>query len=328
LPADLKKNIQPEIIKKDSSLILNLAAAKKPLSIKELKKYHWALVIPLILKNKLIGLLCLEPKMSGDAFSNTDLQLLNTLSSQTAIAVENASVYEKERKLSEAKSEFISAASHRLRTPLSVTKWALSLLEEDKQSLNPQQRELVEKALISNETMTKLANDLLSVAHIEEKKAAANCLPSNIENLINDIILECQPDIMAKELSINFEKTAEPLPQASIDYNQIKIAFANIIRNAIIYTPKKGKITVSLKLVDDNQSILFSVQDTGIGIAQSDQEQIFDKFFRSAKAISCHPDGTGLGLFIAKLIIKQHKGKIWFKSAPDKGATFFAKIKI
>ena len=132
----------------------------------ELEKYQWALVIPLILKNKLIGLLCLGPKMSGDAFSNTDLQLLNTLSSQTAIAVENASVYEKERKLSETKSEFISVASHRLRTPLSVTKWALSLLEEDKQNLSPKQNELIQQAFAGNNIMIKLINDLLSISKI------------------------------------------------------------------------------------------------------------------------------------------------------------------
>ena len=111
-----------------------------------------------------------------------------------------------------------------------------------------------------------------------------------------------------------------------LDAEKAKLAFQNIIDNAVRYTSLNGQITISLKIVDKN--IEFSVEDSGVGVPENQQARIFTKFFRGANAVRMNTEGSGLGLFIAKNIVEAHGGKIWFKSEENKGTTFYISFPI
>ena len=343
-----EKKLKPIFIKESSSLIRYSQESKKPIileeisyqitnqtvkekeklkELQEIKKQmedlKITLVIPLFLKEKLTGLLNLGEKLSGEAFSTTDLELLTTLANQTAIALENAQVYEKERALSRLKSEFVSVAAHRLRTPLSIIKWALSLLRENLKSLSAEQRDLLARATLSNEKMIALVNNLLDVARIEEGQVVYHFTPTQLVDLIEEVLADFKQALEEKKIILSFKKPRQTLSLVKIDPERMKTVLQILIENAIIYSHSKGKIILTLQLNPQNKKeVLFSIEDTGIGIPKEAQVHIFDKFFRAKNALLMETEGTGLGLFIAKAIIEKHGGRIWFKSEEGKGTTF------
>lgn len=294
---------------------------------KDLDKGRWALSLPLISKDKLTGLLNLGPKLSGDVYSNTDLDLLTIMANQTAVAVENSSIYQREKEISQIKSDFISIASHKFRTPLSVVKWALQILKEDSNKLSRDQKELLDKSIQSNNAMIKLVNNLLNVSRIEENKFGFNFIPTKIEDLISSIIKDLYPEIEKRKVELIFEKGDNLLPELNIDQTMMKIVLENIITNAIYYSPNK-KARVNISLSPNKKFILITVEDKGIGIPKNEQKRLFEKFYRSSNAIKLETEGTGLGLFISQRIVRRHGGEITFKSDEGKGSTFWIKLPI
>jgi len=328
----LKKQRQPLILEEISHQVITKGVEEKKLKEleqieRQMKQLNIALSIPLILKGKLIGLLNLGAKLSGDAFSTTDLELLSILANQTAIALDNASVYERERELSQLKSQFVSVAAHRLRTPLSVIKWAASLLKETKCS--QEQRDLIEKTFIANERMINLVNDLLDVSRIEEGKVIYNLALVRIEDVVEESLKDFKQALAQKDIRFSFKKPKEPLPKIRADIQRMKSAISTLLENAITYTNKGGRIKITLELNPKNQKeILFSIKDNGIGIPESAKPHIFEKFFRARNAIKHETEGTGLGLFIAKSIIEEHQGRIWFESKENQGTTFWVGLPV
>jgi two-component system, OmpR family, sensor histidine kinase VicK len=128
-------------------------------------------------------------------------------------------------------------------------------------------------------------------------------------------------------INIEFRQPSKNIPAVQLDVDKFRIAAANIIENAILYTPKNGHVTVVVSR-DQKKSILFYVQDSGIGISQKEIPLIFTRFFRGRQASSLNMNGSGLGLFIAKNIIEKHGGKIWVESEIDKGTTVYFTIPI
>ncbi len=224
------------------------------------------------------------------------------------------------KKLDEAKSEFISIASHQLRTPLSAVKgYAAMLLEEVK---DPERKDALNKIFLSNERLIKLVNDLLNLSRIERGKLQFNFKERQLADILDSVVAEFQMLAVKRGLKINYERVN--LPLLKIDEDKLRQVFINIIDNAIKYT-LKGKITVKTYL--DEDSVTIAVRDTGVGMKQEDINSIYEKFQRGKTGIDICPSGTGIGLYIAHKIVEAHNGRIWAESkGVNQGSTFYVKL--
>ncbi|MBU1292353.1 PAS domain-containing protein [Patescibacteria group bacterium] len=225
------------------------------------------------------------------------------------------------KEIERLKTEFVSIAAHQLRTPLSAIKWSLKmLLDGDVGSLMPEQLDFLKKGYESNERMITLVNDLLNVARIEEGRFVYDLTSQSLEEIIKKEIDELSKVIAKKKIKLIFDKPKRTLPKVEVDKEKISIVIQNLLDNAIRFNNPGGKVTISMEYDKINLKVI--VKDDGIGIPKDQQKRIFDKFFRTNNAIRLETEGTGLGLFICKNIIKAHGGRIWFESEKDKGSIF------
>ncbi len=234
--------------------------------------------------------------------------------------------FDKLAQANKMKTEFVSIASHQLRTPLSAMRWTLNLLNDSKPP-NPVEQQASYLALIkeSNDRMIRLVNDLLDVSRIEMGKIILNPRQVNLYILIQKIIASFSPLATASNIEISLEAD-ETLPNAFVDPEKISLVIQNLIDNALKYTKGKGSIKISA--LADGRYVKVAVKDTGVGIPESQQKHIFQKFFRSDNIMKHQTVGTGLGLFIAKAIVEESNGKIWFDSKEGQGTTFFFTLPI
>jgi signal transduction histidine kinase len=236
---------------------------------------------------------------------------------------------EKLRLMDQTKDDFISMASHQLRTPLTSVKGYVSMvLDGDAGKITPLQRKLLNQSFISSQRMVYLISDLLNVSRLRTGKFVIEPIPCNLSKVIRDEIDQLQETAKGRNLELAFNKP-EHFPTLMLDETKIRQVIMNFIDNAIYYTPSGGKIQVNL--VDKPRTIEFSVTDNGIGVSKAEQHHLFTKFFRAQNAKRARPDGTGLGLFMAKKVVVAQGGAIVFKSQENKGSTFgftFAKDKL
>ena len=224
-------------------------------------------------------------------------------------------------KLNKMKNEFISVASHQLRTPLSAMRWqAELLLAKMSDGLSDKQKEKIANIDMLSLRMTRLVNDLLDVAKIDQGRLNIVVKEINVMDCLAGILQEIIiPLATAKEIKVIFEDKKD-LPLVMADCDKIKLVFENLLSNAVKYTLKEGKIEINYK--KDGDFVLFEIKDNGVGIPFSQQDQVFSKFFRSSNVVRYQTEGTGLGLYIAKSIIEQSGGKLWFESEENVGTTF------
>lgn len=223
-------------------------------------------------------------------------------------------------RINKIKSEFVSIVSHQLRTPLSAIKWETELfLSKFKKELNKKQVKDIENIANLNQRMIKLVNDLLDVARIDQNRLIIRKEKFNFSKILEDIVKEFSP--LAKnhniEITLNIKKR---LPLAFADPNKIKLAVENLLTNSIKYTNSGGKIEI--KLFKEADNLVFEIKDSGVGIPEEQLKRVFEKFFRSDNAVKYQTEGTGLGLYIAKNIIDQSGGKMWFQSMEKVGSVF------
>jgi len=233
--------------------------------------------------------------------------------------------YEKLKVLNRTKSEFISMASHQLRTPLSAIKGYISMIIEGTYGeLPPKIKERMKNIFYSNERLIKIINDLLSISKIELGKMELEKTPIQIEDLVQSCYNEMEIEAKKKGLKFIFEKPETPLPKIELDSLKIRQVILNLIDNAIRYT-QQGEI--NLKLVKTNSSILFLVKDTGGGLTKEEEKDIFEGFTRGSAGLNFFIEGSGLGLYIAKKFLELHNGKIWAESqGKNKGSTFYLEL--
>ncbi len=226
--------------------------------------------------------------------------------------------FEKVAEASEIKSNFLSAVSHQLRSPIINLKWALDILEEEEDI--EKQKKYIKNLKENVKRITELTENFFIASRIEEKELSSEKEEVDFQKIVEETISRFKIFTEDSDIKIVFNK-AEKLPSLSIDKSQIKLIIENLIDNAICYSKKGGEINISVEYKENR--IYFSIKDSGIGIPKEEQKHIFDKFFRAKNSKEKNKKGIGLGLFIVKSIIEKEKGKVWFQSELGKGTTFF-----
>lgn len=229
-------------------------------------------------------------------------------------------------KLDQAKSEFVSVTTHQLRTPLSAIKWTFHMIKNGEFGpVTPDQKTFLDKGFESAEHVIAIVNDLLNVDYIEANKDEYKFLPTDLTDLIGKIATEFQTRAKDKGLELKIIKPSSTLPAIQLDPIKVSVVVENLIDNALKYTKQGGQVTVQInddKVNSARPSVEVVIADSGIGIPVADHSKIFQRFFRSPSAVKVVTDGSGLGLFIAKDIVENHGGEIWFTSKENEGTQF------
>jgi len=228
------------------------------------------------------------------------------------------------QQLDHLKDEFVSLASHELRTPMTAIKSYLWLFLESKNlPLNDKQKTYIERAYQATDRLITLVNDMLNVSRIESGRMNINLKPFNMVKLINEVTDELKPTAIKQKISLNIEIDELNLPEVTADQNKIREVIINLIGNSLKFTDENGKITI--KLFKQKDSMVIQIKDTGKGIKAEDMPKLFHKFqtVGSNYLTKNNSQGTGLGLYLSKSIVELHKGKIWAESEGEgKGSIF------
>jgi len=305
-------------------------------------------LVPLNVKDETIGLIALSVKESNDTYNSEDLQVLEIVEAEAAIAIKNAQLYEETKhfaitlqqeverqtaelqktnielkKLDKTKSEFLSFASHQVKAPMSIVKGYASLILDG--TLGPASakiKDVITKVRNSSDKMILLVNNLLDLRRIEENRMEYNFEEADVVELVKNIVSEMSLLAKNKKLKLSFYSSVDKA-KARIDIQKISQVVQNLIDNAIRYT-EEGWVKVNVK--KQANDIIISVSDTGRGISEELKAKLFSQFTRD-EVVKKEMQGTGLGLYIAKQIVLAHQGEIWAESKGlGKGASFYVKL--
>jgi len=308
-------------------------------------KVDTALLVRLETSNGLLGYMLFGFKVSGNVYTPQDVELASIAAGELAIAVQNALRFEeishfnetlqgqvreatgelresnkKLKSLDEAKDEFISMASHQLRTPLTSVKGYLSMvLEGDAGKLNPTQHQLLEQAFASAQRMVYLISDFLNVSRLQTGKFTIERTPVILSNVVQQEVKQLKTTAESRNLTLECNVPSN-FPVLQLDESKLRQAIMNFIDNAIFYSRPGGVIKIDL--IKTGTDLALTVQDSGIGVPMSERHHLFTKFYRATNARTARPDGTGIGLFMAKKVVVAHGGSIIFNSVEGKGSTF------
>lgn len=347
-------------VRDDSDYEAALASAKtlnKPLLVtdelssrhkrvsEKLDEVNIALISRLQTHQEVVGYLVCGPKSRGDALTSQDIELIRVASGELAVAVQNALRFDeishfneklkqeieeataqlresnrKLKKLDEAKDEFISMASHQLRTPLTSVKGYISMvMEGDAGRLTGPQQKLLQEAFTAAQRMVYLIGDFLNVSRLQTGRFMLESKRTDLAQIVNEEVTQLSSTAARRNITVQYHHPVQ-FPIVTLDENKMRQVIMNFIDNAIFYS--RPSSTVDVTLVNTGHEIRFEVHDTGIGVPQSEQHKIFSKFFRAENARRVRPDGTGIGLFMAKKVIAAHGGSMIFESKENKGSTF------
>ena len=328
--------------KKDKIVLTDFLEDKKIQHM--LQSHKIALVMPLRHSDKITGYVMLGDHLGG-YYAERDMTVLTSVSNELIIAIQNAlSLHEvkelnatlqqridvatKElrssnaqlRHLDEVKDEFISMASHQLRTPLTSVKGYISmLLDGDVGTVTPQQQKVLSEAYNSSERMVRLIADFLNVSRLQTGKFIIEKTRVDVKKLVEHEVANLK--IMASSRDMTLDLTVpENALWLEADEAKLREVVMNFIDNAMYYSPAGSLIKIELKQRGD--TLEFTVKDKGIGVPEAEQAQLFHKFYRATNARRQRPDGTGVGLYLARRVMTAHGGKMIFASREGKGSTF------
>jgi signal transduction histidine kinase len=309
-----------------------------------LKSYQIEFVMPLKRGEDIIGFLFLSKKAKL-AYSKADIRMVTDIKTELAIAVQNAVSLDAVKQLNAhlqqridastdqlqrsndqlrgldvAKDEFVSMASHQLRTPLTSVKGYISMvLEGDGGKITKMQKQLLGEAFASSERMVHLINDFLNVSRVQTGKFMIDRHEVDFVKLVRQEVSQLKRTAEMRDLNLVMDLPKEPIPM-QLDEGKIRQVVMNFIDNAIYYSKPETEITI--KVSQTQREVLLEVSDYGIGVPAKQQASLFTKFFRADNARTQRPDGTGVGLYLAKTVIDGHDGSIIFKSKEGQGSTF------
>ena len=292
----------------------------------ELEEIPASLIVPLKIENKLIGILLLGEKVSGDIFDGQELEVLGVLANQAAISLENARLYEglssSNARLMEAsrlKSQFLANMSHELRTPLnSVIGFSKVLLNRLDGDLNDRQEAYVRSVHNSSTHLLQLINGILDFSRSEAGKLEMRAEDVDLHELVDECVETSLPLVRDKRLKIERDVALE-LPPVHADRTKVKQILLNLLSNAIKFTTT-GRIVVTVR--PEGDAVHVSVADSGIGIRSADIDRLFEPFHRLDNPLAREAGGTGLGLALSKRFVELHGGRIWAESREAQGSTF------
>ncbi len=228
--------------------------------------------------------------------------------------------------ISHSKSDLIAVVAHQLRAPLSAIRWILgSLADQDYGPVNDKQKELITKGTSTTAELVSLVDDILDVSKIEEAKFDYNFEKVNVPDMIAKITDSLKEKALKRKINLISDLPKEKL-EATFDQERMKMVITNVIDNAINYSKEGG--SVGIKAEARGEEIAVMIRDSGIGIPKEAEEKLFEKFYRAKNARQTKPQGTGLGLFLAKTIVEGHGGKISFSSKENEGTTFTVTIPV
>lgn len=342
---EAKKDLPSETVVLD-----DIVAGRKTAFQESLTEQSVAVLTPLSLvlahhKNSQFGLLVCLAKRSGNSYSDEDISVLETASNEITLAIQNALHYEeiqqfnmtlqekveeathklratndKLKRMDETKDEFISMASHQLRTPLTSVKGYVSMvLDGDVGPISDQQRELLNQSFQSSQRMANLISDLLNLSRINTGKFVIELSPVDLRGVVTAELDQLREMAVDKNIKLTYDPPAD-FPTLMLDDGKMHQVVMNLIDNALYYTPPGGSVTVTL--TETPTAVEFRVIDTGIGVPRDSERHLFTKMYRAENARRARPDGTGLGLFMVKKVVIEQKGAIIFETEEGKGSTF------
>ncbi len=318
-----------------------------------MQKYGISISLALRTSEKFIGYMLLGEKKSGDIYNDQDLAVLKIIANEVSVAMANALSYkeiqlfsetlaEKVRQrtaqlrhandqlkeLDKAKDEFISMASHQLRTPLTTVKGYASMLQEgDFGKLTKEQMKIVEQTLDGSNRMARLIDDLLNVSRMDANRFFLEGNQVDLNKLVPEELEQLKSFAESKKVELTYAAPKQKIPIIQIDENKTRQVVMNLVDNALHYSaPPAGGGHVKVSLVLNGDFVEFWVADDGIGVPAAVQKKLFTKMFRAPNAQGVRPDGTGLGLYLVKRVVEQQGGEIWFESKEGKGSTFGFKL--
>ncbi len=294
----------------------------RPSSASGLKRWRTLVCVPIKLGDTVIGVLYNGVKSPGQV-RKSDVDLLAAMSRHTALAIVNAQMYDRERgnverlkKLEQMKSDFLSAVSHQLRTPITSIATAADLLRASSTNLSEDQRKLVHNVARNTVRLDNLVTDLLQMARLKEGRVQLSCQATSPLSLANEAVAGVKLLFDARDQTVEIE--VDPaLPKVQADRKKVGHVLANLLTNACNFTQRGGLIVVDAS--ERGGAVEFAVRDNGPGVRQEIRDRVFEPFF------SAHgPEGqggTGLGLAIARGIVELHGGHISLESSPGAGTT-------
>ena len=345
--SSISKNIL-DVLRNTKTNIVNfddISSSKDNDLVKLMQEHEIGLAVRLRARHDDIGFILFSFLESGRSYNDTDIRLLSIASDEIAISLQNALKYQeiqdfnitlrekinqatkeltranaKLKTLDQNKDDFISMASHQLRTPLTSVKGYVSMvLEGDVGKITKQQQQMLTQAFDSSQRMVYLISDLLNISRLQTGKFIIERKDCDLSKIIDDEINLVHETAEARNIRISYKKPSH-FPVLSLDEIKTRQVIMNFLDNAIYYTPPGGEITVSIE--DKDQIVELKVTDTGIGVPASVAHHLFTKFYRAENAKKARPDGTGLGLFMAKKVIIAQGGSIIFSTKENKGSTF------
>lgn len=310
------------------------------------------IIAPLIAQNNVFGAIISGEKISCSAYTQEDIEFLEIITTQAAVAIQNALLYEevselnknlekkvkeqtkdiKEKadhlqKLLQMRSEFLDIASHQLRTPVTVIRGALSMILDGSIKAEDKKMEFIKASFKKSGKLNDVINDILRASEMDTDKFELDLRPTDIHSLLQNVAEDKKMEAEDQDLKFILKLPAKPLPIVMSDERYMEQAITNLINNSLQYT-KEGHI--KLEAEKEDKFIVIRISDTGIGIPEKDRGKLFKKFGRAKNAVETFTDGSGLGLFIIKKVVDAHKGGSVAieKTALGRGTTFALRIPI
>ena len=289
------------------------------------------MIVPLLGANRVVGALVVRRKAPGE-FPARTVDLLQTFAAQSVLAIQNARLFrEVEIKghqlevASRHKSQFLANMSHELRTPLNaILGYAELILDNIYGDMPQRMRGVLERVQTNGKHLLGLINDVLDLSKIEAGQLTLSLEDYSIGDVVQNVVTVIEPLASEKSLALKVELPND-LPTAHGDQRRLTQVLLNLVGNAIKFTDS-GE--VAIKVATGNGAYTLAVCDTGPGIDPADQSKIFEEFQQADSSATKTKSGTGLGLSISRRIVAMHGGRIWVKSTPGRGSTFFVKVPV